>query len=299
MAKYIYSIGGGGIALVVFVITAFLTPVVNYNEEIKTMLTINTFLFAILAGFFISRSNSRYDNIREYLSTEDALWLSVYELSKTVGGNFQKKMRSLIDEYYVLCYDYEDQNYYKPTQKVFLQIYNIVNELYKKTFKTKGKRPADTSLSRIYVYLGGIEEVRNKTSVLLEEKVTNGKWVVLFLLSAIIIFSVYHLRTFAFYTQVIAVILSTTLVLVLLILRDLQNLRLGGEVIASESGQEVLETIGTGRYYSQYHIIMGEIPEDIGPYRLGLHRPGEKQKIKWIRRDSDSIGTQRFKTEHS
>ncbi len=56
-------------------------------------------------------------------------------------------------------------------------------------------------------------------------------------------------------------------------------------MILAESGQEVLESIGLKRYYSQHFLDEGveTIPDFVKEYRLGLHKPGEKPEIKLVK----------------
>jgi hypothetical protein len=86
---------------------------------------------------------------------------------------------------------------------------------------------------------------------------------------------------------VIVVLFSTALVLVLLLIRDLQNLMLGGNSLLEESGQEVFEMIGKTRYYNKYFVNKGisRLPASVKEYRLGMHRPGaEKLEIRTVKR---------------
>ncbi len=73
--------------------------------------------------------------------------------------------------------------------------------------------------------------------------------------------------------------------MILLIIRDLQNLRLMDDLVTIESGQEVLECLGKMRYYPESYLKKGmtEVPETVKEYRLGKHKPGEKFKIKVIK----------------
>ena len=66
------------------------------------------------------------------------------------------------------------------------------------------------------------------------------------------------------------------LVLILLIMRELEDLSLGGENLLEESGQEVLEVLGKSRYYNQEFVRTGisKIPSWVKTYRLGLQKPG-------------------------
>ncbi len=275
---YIDAIKGSFIALIIFAIASvFIQPRVQV-QGIENIITISTFLFAILAGFFMSRMNSRYDNIREFVAKEDALWLALYEDSKMYGKKFTGKIRELIDKYYIVAYDFiEFNDYYKHNAKYFLAIYDELKKIK--------KNRAEGSFQTILDTLEQIEENRNQNSVLLQEKVTAGQWAILVLLAAVVIFSVYYTKTADLFSHVTITLLSTVLVLVVLVLRDLQNQRLGGAWMLVESGEELFEVIGKLRYYPEKYLKDGsiKIPNNVKKYRVGLHEPGEEKfKIKII-----------------
>jgi len=283
--KYLHAIKGGFIALVLFSIGTFFLAGIGPSEDVRIILTVSTFLFAILAGFFISRLNNRYNKIIESTSIEDSYFLSLYEVSTLISKSFSKRIGKLIDNYYILAYDFDAGKYYKSSSKYFLAIYDEMRLIFKKIYSGKKSRPSDSPFGRILIYMGKIEEARNKSAVLVLEKLRKGQWAILFFLGAIIIFSIFYLKVPQLYSQVITVLLSTSIVLVLLILRDLQNLRIGtGESLLAESGQEVFEFIGELRYYNQESIESGltKVPSNIKKYRLGLHKPGEKPRVKIV-----------------
>jgi hypothetical protein len=278
--KYLYAVHASFIALLIFIIIAIFVPGAGPSRDVEIILTISTFLFAILSGFFISRLNSRYNKIRDFSASEDAYWFSFYHLSKRFDKTFSNKIKKIIDNYYIELSDFGIENYYKPTSK-------YINKIYLSFDKLKVRQNLASVLSRAFAFLGKIEENRNKISVIVLEKLTFGQWTLLLLLSSIIIFSVFYLKTSIFYSQIIAVILSTILILILFIIRDLQNFKLFGKSMLSESEQEIFEELGNLRYYNQFELNYGfvKIPKNIKEYRLGLHEPGEKFKIKIFKKN--------------
>ena len=272
--KYIDSIIGGLIAFLVFIILVLLLPGKGPSDDVKLILTVSTFLFAILAGFFIARSSSRFNHIRQTVGTEDALFLALYKTSQVYGKKFQNKIRELIDKYYVVAYDVElaSQSAYKENMPYFLKIWDLVTKL-------KG-----AASSKIIDILKDLEINRNLATTISKEKIAKGQWAVLIVLSLIIIFSLFYLNTNEFYSMIVTILLSTVLIIVLLILRDLQNLKFGGEALLSESGQEVFEVMGKLRYYNISYMDQGwyKVPKSIKKYRLGYHKLGEKPDIRII-----------------
>ena len=273
---YIDAVKGSGIALAVFIIVSFFTPLQPQIKGIEFILTVSTFLFAIIAGLYLTRMNSRYDRTRETVGKEDACWLSLYQTSKLFGSQFSNTIRELIDKYYIVAYDFSDDNaYYKHNAKYFLAVYDELAKL---------KNKSESALQNMLNLLSQIEENRNQTHVAELEKLSMGQWSVVIVLSCIMIFSVFYMRSTELFTQITTVLLSTVLVLVVLTIRDLQHERLMGTGALVESGQEVFEFIGKLRYYPEKELKQGcmKVPETVEKYRLGLHKPGEDFKIKIV-----------------
>lgn len=277
--KYIDAMRGGAISLILFVVAVLLFEGKGGEiNDVEWILTISTFLFAILAGFFISRAVARLGEIRKNIGAEDALFLSLYKTAQGVGGGAEKKIVDLIDKYYVITYDNDTSNYYKPTIPYFLRIWDGVAKL------RKGNIPSSYE-QQLLVILANIESCRNLTSTIDKEKVGKGQWIILFILSMIILICLFYIKTGTIFSNVTTVLLSTSLVMILLILRDLQNLKFGeADLSLEESGQEVLEVMGKLRYYNQKYFQMRsrKIPKNVKRFRLGLHKPGGKLNIRIV-----------------
>ncbi len=281
--KYIHATQGSIYAFFVFVLLSFGVGFIDRinRSEMELILTISTFIFAILAGFFISRLNSRFNHVRELVATEDALWQSFLRTAPIFGKAFVKKIITIIDRYYIISFDHELGEYYKHNAACVNQMYKELEHV--KIAKTNSK--ADNTFDNMIAFLAQIEDARNKTAVITDGKLTNGQWGVLYILVSVVIYSIFYLQGLSIYSRIIAVLLSTTLVLVLLIMRDLQNFRLGGKILVDESGQEIFEYIGKPRYYNKKYLDEGteKVPESVHTYRLGLHEPGEKPRIELVK----------------
>ena len=67
--RYIHASLGAGFFFIIFLILALIIPGKGSSRDVEIVLTISTFLFAILAGFFISRLGSRYDQMRQFVKS--------------------------------------------------------------------------------------------------------------------------------------------------------------------------------------------------------------------------------------
>lgn len=275
---YIHALRGGLIALIVFIILVFTVPGVGLSDEINMLLTASTFLFAILSGFLIARMNSRYDKIKENVSNEDSGYIQLYKLVEINNKNLLKKLIELIDRSYIMFYDFWI------TSEAYIKERDTTYKIYDLFRKSMGR--SEEIYSEILVQLDEIEASSKMNQNLLEENVSKGQWVVLLSLVFVIIFCLFYMNTAIVY-HVTTVILSTTLVMILLLVRDLSNLMLGGQLLLIESGQEIFEHLGKPRYYNHVHIKSGmiKVPDYVKEYRLGLHKPGEKLNIKLVKNE--------------
>ena len=273
---YVHAIKGAVIAFFIFVIAVIAFPGGNrFNDQIEIIFTVTTFLFAIISGFFISRLGDRFNSIRESTASEDANFLTLYQMSRLFGKKFSDKIIDLIDKYYITCFDIEltSTNYtYKKTSKYFSAMWDEIIKI--------GKNNDSNKHSDLVSLMKDLENNRNTGSAVASEKITMGQWAVLIVLSGIILFCIFYLKVDSFYSQGIVVLLSTVLVLVLLLVRDLHNLKLGGVGLMEESGEEILEAIGKKRYYNYHFISLGHvaIPPHVKSYRVGFHVPADDEK---------------------
>lgn len=283
--RYVDSVRGGLICTVVIFLIAVFVPGHGPSQDIELILTISTFVFAILVGFFIARASSRFSEMRDAVAQEDALFFSFYKTAQAQGAKFTAKIRVLIDRYYRISYDNELTNYtYKETIPIFLQMWD-------ETTRLRPKKPE--AYDQLLDLLADIESSRNAASSISKEKINRGQWMILLVLSMIILGCLFYLKNDQAYSIVVTILLSSSLVIVVLLLRDLQNFKYGLEGgLLEESGEEVFDAIGVLRYYHQQFLKSGhqKIPSHIKRYRMGVHKPGERPKIRVMQNEKITKG---------
>src|SRR3989344_1825868 len=274
--KYIDATKGSAIALVVFVLLVYFVPGAGPSGEVELILTVSTFLFAIIVGFYLSRLNNRYDKMRELIASEDSSWLSLYQESAFLGPEFQSHVREIIDSYYVSAYDFRIGEHKTYTERYIQDIYKELASEQRDGFK------AENAFDKISDLLKDLQRARNEVTVVTLEKLTMGQCAILLLLSGIILFCLFYLKIDVLYSQVIVILLSTVLVLLLLLLRDLQNFLLGGKSVVEESGQQVFDSIGKLRYYPEVYLAKHNVhlPWHVKEHRVGHHVAGEAHKME-------------------
>lgn len=274
--RYIDSVRAAAPIALAVLIAFYVVPDFTTDAPVETIVTISTFLYAVLAGFFLDRAKTRFNRVREIVSAEDALWLSLNEISSFFGKSFEKKFTKIIDRYYIASYDYYLENYYQPTSEILSEAYDLLDTVEAKSSKGAQQDLFDDAV----LFLSEIEEKRNESNTVTSEGIGSVQWIILASLSVIMIISIFTFRTDDLFSLITTVVFSTALLLILTILRDLHTFNYGGSRLLEESGQEVLEAIGAGRYYNKHQVKRGinRLPKN-KEYRLGLHMPGEKHNI--------------------
>lgn len=281
---YINATKGAALSFVVFVVAAFILPEPKQNDGYDLVLTISTFLFAIIAGFFISRLNSRFDAIRTTIGEGDGEFLTLYKMAQLMSPRFGKRIKRILSDFYIVAYDFALSDYdqtYKASKKYYMKLWQELKKL-------KKSEKVEPYYSEVVELVIESEKRRNVTSALAAERLTLGQWVVLITLSVIIVFCIFALKTDELYSRVLAILLATVLVLVLLLMRDLQNLIIGERELLEDSGQEIFEDLGELRYYNAKNLKSGlsSVPAHIKKFRVGYHEPGAAEfKIKIITRE--------------
>src|SRR3989344_4688954 len=269
--RYIDAVKGLVLVIIIVAILDYVIPIINVSINIELLITISTFLFAILAGFFISRLNNRYDKIRELVSLEDASLFSFYNASKIYGNKFSEEIREIIDKYYITCYDNPTSGAYAQTLPYVLKFWDKVREI--------GKYRAESSYQLLCQNLVDLEKSRKESSATYLERLGFGQWIILIFLSVIIVAGLFLIRTGTLTSSILTILLTSAIVLVLLIIRDLNNFMLGGISLMEESGQQVLEAIGKERYYNESFI------------KKGISRPHKNPNIKKSRLGTHEINS--------
>lgn len=271
---------GAIVALLFFAILVVVLPQHVRVPYTDVLLTVSAFSFLFVGGFFLSRSLTRYWQIREHIATEDAYWHSVYESSAACGDAFVHTVRNLIDEYIMRTFDLSVDHAYHRNASVMARLCELLH-LHEPHLKRRFGRV----FHDIMVFVSVIEEERHKAAQRARLRITRTQWFFLLFLAAVLIVSLLSIPYTLFISQMLVALLCTGIVSFLLLLRDLNNLRLSGRMLLVESGQKIFDALGRPGYYHKEHIRRGFVsaPTSRTPsYRLGIHRPGEPMRIRLI-----------------
>jgi len=228
----------------VAIILVFTLPIFNGLEQVKTVLTVSTFLFGIFAGFVIASRMNRFTRFRDLLTNETGYLISLYEYSKFVGEAFSKSIANIIDNYIVEGFLYEVYEYHRKTEASFYAIFNEI-----RNFKPASEVQKE-GLNQMRWIIRDMPKDREEMYLLEEDKISTLLNITLVLLTFAILFCLFYIRTGELYSSIITIVLSTSVVLVLLLIRDLDQLKVSNYAIDYGLYFRLFDILGKPRLYT-------------------------------------------------
>ncbi|MFN3301435.1 MAG: hypothetical protein ACK413_00175 [Patescibacteria group bacterium] len=232
--------------LIIFVIFFFLyyliqiPPLLNI-DDIKLFLTISTFIFAIFAGFFISKQSLRYSQIRDTISKFDGNMSFIYrcfqhfdqaqiEVGKILKAHYQPILK-------------EKKWYYPFTRKTttLTSIHNLIEKISQEKSLSDLHKAV---LARIMASLQEAQRLRKEMIALYQERYPKLQWVPIYLFTLIIFINLSFVQSYqSFLTSLFKSIFITGIFFVIILLYKLDQLEFFEGMVGENSARDVLEII--------------------------------------------------------
>ena len=233
-------------SVIICFILSFIFPGVGTNPVIETLLVFIGILFGIIVGFFISDLYSRFQVIKENAATDSSGLATYYSFAKIFAAKRNKKwlakQRELINNY-IRKFMPLTWGRYDETEPEFTAIVDSLKEVEYKTDKE------NETYSNILATVSGISDAREKLVINGKDHLTSGEWGIILSLAALLLFSLFYTKTMDIVSIVFTGFLSASIIMLLFVIRDLDNLRFGESSVSVEPYERVLDAIGKPRYY--------------------------------------------------
>jgi hypothetical protein len=129
MSKGIKSILTIISVFVFFIVLLFIIPAGFVSGDISNIITICTFVLAILLGFFIAASLSNYLSLQTLAAEETANFIALYHAYQLLNPKLAEEIKTKIDEYIVYSFDFEFIDYMDNTWNHFNNVINVINKI--------------------------------------------------------------------------------------------------------------------------------------------------------------------------
>lgn len=251
------------IVVIVCFLVAYFLPSGGEGEMVNTALGVVGLLFAILVGFFINDLWSRFQRIRENVSIEVSGLQTYYLFAKVLARfphhkKWAEKQRELIDKYVIEFFKVEWTDYGKIDP-----YFNDIIVSLKEVEELKTNRETET-YTNFLPLLNEITTAREKLFMFGKDKLSKAEWTVVCALAGVLLFSIFYLNTGDFSSILLTGALGSAVIILLLILRDLNNLSFGEEMVSFEPYETIFDVLEKPRFYLKRDIEAGRIrlPKD-------------------------------------
>lgn len=232
------------------------------SELGNTILTITTFLFGIIGGFYIVVTTTDYNSVKNILASETAGWISLHQNISIYDKQLSDKFSQLVDAYVRRAFDYEIIDYAKSTHVEFEALKRMIHDI-----------PFKNELSSVYEQIRDVmDEIiisRQQLTVLGAKTLSPFQWFVLFILAILLVVSLYGLRSGELFFDIVTVAISSSVVLILLLIRDLDLYIWNEKTFGYDIFENVLKSVGQLPYYPAESLEAGRFHPAEKEYRIG------------------------------
>ena len=230
--------------LIVFVLGAILFYFISFGgvETDKIFITITTFFFSIFTGFFISRQGARYSKLREIISTFDGKLSSVYRASMNVGQGVQRDTGRIIRAHYEhVLKERSWEAHFAQETSVISSTHQVLEE-HIGSVKVESLR--NQAIGRMLAGLSDAQVLRKNMVMLYQERIPSFQWFLIIFFLLMLLMSVSVIPSVgALLGSVLKAAFVVSLISVVIILRNLDNLHLFEGFIGENSAKDVLANI--------------------------------------------------------
>jgi len=252
------------ISVVVSILLLFIVPKNFISSNLGGLvLTISTFLFGLIAGFYIVVTTTDYNSLKNILASETAGWIYMAASLDIYDKKLAQKIFILIDAYVRRTFDFEIIDYAKQTNTEFEKIIGEIG-------KIKMKEGGESIYEKIQDAKWTTIETRQKLTVLGTKALSFFQWAILLILAVLVVSSLFGLRTGEIFFDVVTVMVSSSTVLILFLIRDLDLYVWNEKTFGYDIFQNVFTAIGKLPYYPDESISARRVNPTQVKYRVGI-----------------------------
>jgi len=234
------------LTFVVLTVIFYFNPLSVSNDSATLFLTVSTFIFAILTGFFIARQNERHNNIRSTIAAYDGNISSLYRLFGTFGKKIQNKAGNIMKAHYNKILETHQWDYH------FTHKSDTISKLGNLLVEAGGnKNMPSIKNETASIMLGNLSSLQQERKHMVAQHVERmpvGEWVLVIFLTLLLLVSLLLVPTEGLWIDsIMKGVFGTLIVLVVYLLHELDNLVLFEKTLGESSAKDILDIIAGKR----------------------------------------------------
>jgi hypothetical protein len=212
------------------------------SDTDRIFITITTFFFSIFTGFFISRQGARYSKLREIISTFDGKLSSVYRAAQNVSSEVQQAIGQIIRTHYErILGDRSWEHHFSDESVIISSIHQILEE---KLGSNKQESLRNQAVGRILAGLTDAQVLRKNMVMLYQERIPSFQWFLIIFFLVMLFMAISVIPSVGMLLgSILKAAFVVSLLSVVIILRNLDNLHLFEGFIGENSAKDVIANI--------------------------------------------------------
>ena len=238
-------------------------PTFYVGDSASDLLGATTFIYSVLAGFFIAEATSKYIQLRSFIADENTTLSSMFFIASRKSKSYGEEISDAIDRYMIAHLDYPFLGHIEGTTGEFSDLMDISKRI-------GGLDSHRASLIKI-----------NQEALLMSQKsVTKLHWTIIITLALAMALLLLLKRDGTILVSIIVGVILFAIYQVLVLLADLDSNRYLARKLGFKTPQYVFRAIGKLSYYPE-SVLSWLKPAR--PYRVGIYKNYPKSFNKTIK----------------
>lgn len=221
----------------------FFQPLKLGFEMSNLFLTVTTFIFSILAGFFIARQDNRYNEIRSTIAEFDGNVSALHRSFAVFGEEKRKAAADIIGRHYGKILETKRWDYHFTHKSTTItDLGNLLGDISGDEQFASFK---NETVSNMIASLDSLQVARKRMVALHVERMPLFEWAIVGFLALLLLFSLLIVPTSSggLFDSIMKAVFGTMIVLVLLLLKELDSLELFEGILGEASAKDMLSII--------------------------------------------------------
>jgi len=233
------------ISLITLSIIYFNIPY-TYGSIDPVFLTISTFMYATISGFFIARQGAKYTTIRRGLAEYDGRMQDIYRSASGISQKLKEDMGTVLLKNYgkMLKHTSWDKGLFGAEMFLIQQLNAAIQNYFATSPEPIKNELQSRYLSNITSGFSHAQMIRKQLMLLREERITYFQWFLVQILAALLLFIISLTPSMGLLAASTVKAASVIAVLfVVIILHRLENLKLFEAIVGETSAQDLIDII--------------------------------------------------------
>lgn len=230
--------------VVVFIVmySAFVFLVnLDIGLDIASELTVaSVFFFALFSGFFITRQNERYSKIIEIIAERDGVYSYLYRVFGMVP-RVQNEIKNVIKTHYTRIADTNNWaiNEFSPSTTLT----DITKAMSNMTAGEKANISGSSPFDGIWQQICQLQQNRKRIIASYHQRLLPFQWTIIYVFAFLVLLSFGFLETDIFFINFIKIIFGTATFLVIILIKQLNDLSIFGKNFSKHIANDVLRIL--------------------------------------------------------